>query len=350
LYATKQPNKTTTASMTTFTPRLHIVLLPFVTVVILVLISAAPSTSRAEGRQTSFTTWLAALRKEASHRGIPQKTLDTALKDLKPIPKVIELDRNQPEAKLTFDQYLSRVLSEKRVTNGRNKLSETRKLLGNVASRYGVEPRFLVALWGLETDFGRTTGSMPVIESLVSLIYDGRRSTFFRKELIHALRILDDGHISLAQMKGSWAGAMGQLQFMPSTYRHFAVDFDGDGRIDIWKSQQDIFASAANYLARSGWKTGQTWGQEVHLPKRLYHNSANLKQKKPVSDWHALGIKTLDGNHFPSLNLLASIVQPDGRAGRTFLVYDNYHVIRKWNRSHNFALSVGILSDQLHSP
>ncbi|UCF02058.1 MAG: lytic murein transglycosylase [Deltaproteobacteria bacterium] len=336
--------------MTTFTQRLHIVFMLFVPVVILVLISASPSTSMAEGQQTSFTTCLAALRKEALHRGIPQKTLDTTLKDLKPIPKVIKLDRNQPEAKLTFDQYLSRVLTKKRVANGRNKLSDTSKLLGNIASRYGVEPRFLVALWGLETDFGRITGSMPVIESLVSLIYDGRRSTFFRKELIHALRILDDGHISLAQMKGSWAGAMGQLQFMPSTYRHFAVDFDGDGRIDIWKSQEDVFASAANYLSQSGWKTGQTWGQEVYLPEGLYRNSTNLKQQKSVNDWHALGIRTLDGTHFPSLNLLASIVQPDGRAGRTFLVYDNYHALRKWNRSHNFALSVGILSDQLHSP
>ena len=276
--------------------------------------------------------------------------MDTALTDLKPLPRVIKLDRNQPEAKLTFDQYLSRVLSEKRVANGRIKLSETRKLLRNIASRYGVEPRFLVALWGVETDFGRITGSMPVIESLVSLIDDSRRSTFFRKELIHALRILDDGHISLAQMKGSWSGAMGQLQFMPSTYRHFAVDFDGDGRIDIWKSQEDVFASAANYLSRSGWKRGQTWGQEVYLPRQLYYNSTNLKQQKSVRDWQALGIRTLNGNHFPALNLPASIVQPNGRAGRTFLVYNNYHVILKWNRSHNFALSVGILSDKLHSP
>lgn len=336
--------------MTTFAPRLHIVFLPFATVVILVLIAAAPSSSRAQDQQTNFTTWLASLRKEALHRGIPHKTLDSALKDLKPRPKVIELDRNQLEAKLTFDRYLSRVLSEKRVANGRYRLRESRKLLGNIASRYGVDPRFLVAIWGLETDFGRITGSMPVIESLVSLIYDGRRSTFFRKELIHALRILDEGHISLAQMKGSWAGAMGQLQFMPSTYRHFAVDFDGDGRIDIWKSQEDVFASAANYLSQSGWKRGQTWGQEVYVPKVLYDNATNLKQQKSVRDWHALGIRTLNGNHAPSLNLPASIVQPDGRTGRTFLVYDNYHVLRKWNRSHNFALSVGILSDQLYSP
>jgi membrane-bound lytic murein transglycosylase B len=260
---------------------------------------------------------------------------------------VIELDRNQPEAKLTFDQYLSRILSEERIARGRKKLTDSRRMLAKIADTYGVQPRFLVALWGIETDFGRVTGSFPVIDSLVSLVYDGRRSSFFRKELFHALRILDEGHISLARMKGSWAGAMGQLQFMPSTFRHFAVDFDGDGRIDIWESQEDVFASAANYLSQSGWMRGQTWGQEVLLPEGADLALTEFKQPKSPSDWWSLGVSTLDGSDFLSPGLLSSIVQPEGFKDRAFLVYNNYHVIHKWNRSNNFALSVGILSDRI---
>jgi membrane-bound lytic murein transglycosylase B len=199
----------------------------------------------------------------------------------------------------------------------------------------------------VETDFGRVTGSFPVIDSLVSLIYDGRRGSFFRQELLHALRILDEGHISLARMKGSWAGAMGQLQFMPSTFRHFAVDFDGDGRIDIWESQEDVFASAANYLSQSGWKRGQTWGQEVLLPEGADLTSPKFKAQKRLIDWQVLGLRAPDGTHFSWQNSLSTILQPDDLTDRAFLVYNNYHVIRKWNRSHNFALSVGILSDRI---
>jgi len=305
------------------------------------------SIATADVSQKSFGAWLSLLRKEASGSGIQQKTLDSALKDLQPVSRVIELDNNQPESKLTFDQYLSRILSEERIARGRKKLTDSRRLLAKIAEAYGVQPRFLVALWGVETDFGRDTGSFPVIDSLVSLIYDGRRSSFFRKELLHALRILDEGHISHASMKGSWAGAMGQLQFMPSTFRHFAVDFDGDGRIDIWESQEDVFASAANYLSQSGWRRGQTWGQEVLLPERANFEPAKFKQLKPLSDWQALGVKTKDGRDFLVPDSLSSIVLPEGPTDRAFLVYDNYHVIHKWNRSDSFALSVGLLSDRI---
>jgi membrane-bound lytic murein transglycosylase B len=301
----------------------------------------------ADGSPDNFGAWLSLLRKEALGRGIPQQTLDSALKDLEPVSRVIELDRNQPEAELTFDQYLSRILSEERIARGRKKLTDSRRLLAKIADAYGVQPRFLVALWGIETDFGRVTGSFPVIDSLVSLVYDGRRGSFFRKELFHALRILDEGHISLARMKGSWAGAMGQLQFMPSTFRHFAVDFDGDGRIDIWESQEDVFASAANYLSQSGWRRGQTWGQEVLLPEGADLALTEFKQPKSPSDWWSLGVSTLDGSDFLSPGLLSSLVQPEGFKDRAFLVYNNYHVIHKWNRSDNFALSVGILADRI---
>ncbi|MCG6919283.1 MAG: lytic murein transglycosylase [Deltaproteobacteria bacterium] len=317
------------------------------TLLTFILIFINPSISMADGSPTSFGAWLSLLRKEALARGIPPQTLDSALQDLEPVSRVIELDRNQPESKLTFDQYLSRILSEERIAIGRKKLSDSRRLLAKIADAYGVQPRFLVALWGVETDFGRVTGSFPVIDSLVSLVYDGRRSSFFRKELFHALRILDEGHISLARMKGSWAGAMGQLQFMPSTFRHFAVDFDGDGRIDIWESQEDVFASAANYLSQSGWRRGQTWGQEVLLPEGADLALTEFKQAKSPSDWWSLGVSTLDGSNFLSPGLLSSIVQPEGLKDRAFLVYDNYHVIHKWNRSDNFALSVGLLADRI---
>jgi len=298
-------------------------------------------------QRSSFEAWLGSFRKEAFDSGISQKTLDAAFTGLEPIPQVIELDRSQPEFKLTLKEYLHRVISENRISKGRKKLKENRTLLKRVASRYGLEPRFLVALWGIETDFGSSSGSFPVIGSLTALAYDSRRSSYFRKELIHALRILDEGHMSIAQMKGSWAGAMGQLQFMPSTFRFFAVDFDGDGRIDIWKDCGDVFASAANYLLRAGWKRDRTWGQEVRLPNGLNQALIGLEYRKRLSEWQALGLRCLDGEDLPTLDLLSSVIQPDGPAGRAFLVYSNYHCILKWNHSHNFAIAVGILSDRI---
>jgi len=303
------------------------------------------SISSVHGHDSGFKAFLAALRKEALERGISQKTLDAALTGLEPVSEVIERDRNQPESKLALNAYLSRIISEERVTTGRMKLGKNGNLLARISERYGVQPSVLVALWGIETDFGRGTGNFPVIDSLATLVYDDRRSSLFKKELIHALRILDEGHIPLVQMKGSWAGAMGQLQFMPSTFHRSAVDFDGDGRKDIWTSLGDSFASAANYLSQSGWKSGQSWGQEVCLPDSFGSKSIGLKHRKPISGWQALGIRSLDEQNFTASDLPSSIIQPDGPAGRAFLVHSNYRVILKWNRSHNFAIAVGILSD-----
>ena len=304
-------------------------------------------TSLPQGQGSSFKAWLDSFRKEAFDSGIPHKTLDTAFSGLEPIPQVIELDRNQPEFNLTLKEYLDRVVSEDRIAKGRKKLKEKRTLLKRVSSRYGLEPQFLVALWGIETDFGSSFGSFPVIGSLTTLAYNSRRSSYFRKELIQALRILNEGHMSIVQMKGSWAGAMGQLQFMPSAFRRFAVDFDGEGRIDIWKDYGDVFASAANYLLQAGWERGQTWGQEVRLPKALNQALTGSKHRKRLSEWQTLGVRCLNGQDLPALDLLSSIIQPDGPAGRAFLVYSNYHCILKWNHSHNFAIAVGILSDRI---
>ena len=299
----------------------------------------------AHAPESNFEVLIATLEREALGSGIEPKTLERALSSVELVPKVIELDRRQFGPAMTLDDYLSRVLSEDRVTNGRKKLFENRNLLENIAIRYGVQPSVLVALWGVETDFGRITGSFSVIDALVTLIYDGRRGSFFKKELIHALRILNDGHISVEEMKGSWAGAMGQLQFMPSTFTRFAVDFDLDGRADIWKSTEDAFASAANYLSQSGWSQDQRWGQEVRLPEELGRASIPFDERKRLSEWKALGVQPMVGQYLSSKNSVASLVQPDGATGRAFLVNGNYRVILKWNRSHKFSLSVGILSD-----
>ncbi len=304
--------------------------------------------SMVQGRQEdNFKTLLVSIRKEARDRGVSRKTLDAAFNGLEPIPEVIERDRNQPESKLTLDEYLDRIITQERVSRGRAKLDENRNLLAKVSERYGVQSEVIVALWGIETYFGRGTGDFPVIGSLATLVYEGRRSSMFRKQLMHALRILDDGHIPLEHMKGSWAGAMGQLQFMPSTFRMYALDFDGDGHIDVWRSLPDAFASAANYLSRAGWRPEHSWGHEVRLPRSLDLGSIGLKQSKRTSEWHELGVRTLGGLELQDKDLLSSVVLPDGPSGRAFLVHKNYEVILKWNRSHNFAIAVGILSDRI---
>lgn len=295
-----------------------------------------------------FGEWLADLRTEALAKGISQETLDEAFEGLKPIPRVIELDRNQPEFKLTFSEYLNRVIPPSRVVRGRKKFEDHQTLLGKISQRYGVQSRFLVSLWGIETDFGRSTGGFPVIGATATLAFDGRRSRFFRNELFHALHILESGHIAASKMKGSWAGAMGQIQFMPSSFQSFAVDYQGDGRIDIWGDPGDIFASAANYLSRSGWVAKQTWGREVRLPKPFNQRLVRGKTRMRLSDWQALSVRRPNGQDLPRKpDLMASVVAPDGIDGKTFIVYDNYRVILKWNASDFFGLAVGILSDRI---
>jgi membrane-bound lytic murein transglycosylase B len=303
--------------------------------------------SSAEMPQSS-ETWLADLRAEALVRGISQATLNEALSGLEPIPRVIELDRNQPEFKLTFAEYLNRVVPQNRVVTGRKKLREHQSLLTRISQRYGVQPRFLVALWGIETDFGRYMGDFPMIGAIATLAYDGRRSSFFRNELFHALRIVQKGHIAAPKMRGSWAGAMGQVQFMPSTFQSFAVDYDGDGRIDIWSNLGDVFASAANYLCRSGWVADQIWGREVSLPTQFNRKLVSLKTRKRLTEWQALAVRRLNGKDLPMKpNLLASVVQPDGPEGKAFIVYRNYRALLEWNQSVFFGLAVGILADRI---
>jgi membrane-bound lytic murein transglycosylase B len=298
--------------------------------------------------EQSFARWLKAVRHDALVAGISRSTLDTALTNLKPVPYVIKLDQNQPEKHLTLDEYVDKLVTQARIEYGSKKLTEQRALLQGLCERYGVQGRILVALWGIESDFGRHRGNFPVIAATATLSHGGRRPEFFRKELLHALQILDEGHISLRHMRGSWAGAMGQVQFMPSSFREFAVDHEGDGKIDIWNNAADALASAAHYLSHSGWIRGQTWGREVRLPSEFDQQLVGATIRKSVSAWRALGVRPVKGRRFVrGGSMPASLIRPDGRGGRTFLVYDNYRSLLRWNRSPAFAIAVGTLSDKL---
>ncbi len=294
-----------------------------------------------------FDIWLAELRAEALTRGISESTLDAALTGLQPIKRVIELDRNQPEFKKDYWSYIKMTVTDYRIQKGRRLLEKHNALLQDVKQQYGVQPRFLVAIWGMETNFGKHLGSFSVIQSLATLAYDPRRSSFFRSELFHALKILDEGHIDPSGMQGSWAGAMGQLQFMPSTFTGYAVDADGDGRKDIWHTLPDVFASAANYLAKYNWDGDRTWGREVKLPADFDQGLIGMKINKPLSEWQALGIRRITGNNLPQVKINASVVVPAGMDGPAFLVYQNYRAIYRWNRSHLYSLAVCRLSDKL---
>jgi membrane-bound lytic murein transglycosylase B len=314
----------------------------------LATLAAALAAGPARANDMPFDEWLKAFRQEAIGKGIPTPVVDQSLAGVAPIPRVLELDRRQPETTLTFDEYITRVVNPGRVESGRARLQEHRDVLARVSQAYGVQPRFIVSLWGIETDFGRLTGNFSILSALATLAYDGRRSAFFREELMNALRIVARGHVAPQELRGSWAGAMGQSQFMPSSYLAYAVDFDGDGKADIWGSRADVFASAANYLSKVGWRGDETWGREVRLPAGFEralvdHN----KVQKPLPDWQALGVRRADGGDLPTRDLSASVIQPGGADGPSFLIYNNYRVLLRWNRSLYFATAVGFLADRI---
>lgn len=298
--------------------------------------------------QAAFTRWLEDLKAEARAQGISEKTLQTVLGDVQPIRRVLELDRFQPEFTQTFWTYLNRAVDPRRLERGRQMLRAHADLLAAVGRQYGVQPRFLVAFWGLETNFGATFGGFPVIDALATLAFDERRAAFFRSELLDALAIVDAGHIDPERMVGSWAGAMGHLQFMPSTFRQHAVDRDGDGRADIWDSLPDVFASAANYLAAEGWKGDETWGREVSLPVGFDLDLAGLAVRKPLAEWADLGVRKAGGGPLPVVaGMEGSILLPAGIEGPAFIVYDNFRTTLAWNRSILYALAIGHLADRL---
>ncbi|HMM47834.1 MAG TPA: lytic murein transglycosylase [Thiobacillaceae bacterium] len=293
-----------------------------------------------------FEAWLADFRAEAAASGISKPTLDAALTGITPVERIVALDRGQPEFVQTFSDYVVRRLTPRRVEEGRFQLETHAALLDAVEQRYGVPKSVLVALWGLETNYGSVKGSLNIPASLATLAYDGRRGKFFRGQLLDALRIIDAGHVAAADMTGSWAGAMGHMQFMPSTFRAYAVDGDGDGRIDVWGSLPDAMYSAANYLKRAGWRADVPVAFQVRLPENFDWGEARIGHRLPASTWAARGVTCMSGDALPAAGV-AAIVLPQGRQGPALMVFDNFDVVMDWNRSQNYALAVSLLADQL---
>lgn len=271
---------------------------------------------------------------------------------MQPLADVLAHDQAQPESTITFAAYLARIVNDKRVAEGRRQVAAHRDLLARVAKRYGVPAGMIVALWGIESDFGRATGGFPVIAALASLAYGGRRAAFFRGELIAALKVLDGSGMTAAQMSGSWAGAMGQCQFMPSTYLRYAVSWTGEGRPDIWGDPADVFASTANYLSSLGWKSDELWGREVDATRPIPDDQLGLGLRKTVREWGRLGVRRADGHPLPASAIQASLIRPAASPGDQglnplYLAYDNFRVLTTWNRSTYFAISAGTLADRI---
>jgi membrane-bound lytic murein transglycosylase B len=307
--------------------------------------------------QPPFDEWLAAVRAEALTRGIGEATLTRAFTGLEPLPIVIERDRTQAELVQTLDRYLAQRLSKKITQTARTMTRDHAALLGQVRARYGVPPGILIAIWGLESNFGRFSGVRPTIATLATLAYDPRRSAMFREELFDALKILDSGDVEPAAMRGSWAGALGQPQFMPSSFLLYAQDFDGDGKRDIWTSTPDVFASIANFLAAHGWTRDQSWGREVRVTASVLQRlpgtaplqtdgclaRRQMTRPLPLAAWKKLGVKTVSGGPLPAGDLDASLVSG---VKRHFLVYPNYQAILGYNCVNAYGLSVGLLADR----
>ncbi len=311
----------------------------------LFVLLAVPIQAQAQTLEQSFDEWITALRAEAIALGISEATL-AALDQLEPVSRVLELDNSQPEFVQTFTHYLGLRVTEAQIERGQSLLRQHAALLEEVRSRYGVQPHYLAAFWAIESNFGRNTGGFSVLQALATLAYDPRRAEFFRRELLTALQIIDDGHIAADSMSGSWAGAMGQLQFLPSVFYSYGVDGDNDGRIDIWNSLPDIFHSAANFLSESGWRGDERWGREVILPVNFDFRLSGTGTRKRLQEWQELGIIQTSGAPIPVADMDASIVLPVGAAGQAFLAYDNYRTTLVYNPSTFYALTVGHLADR----
>lgn len=314
--------------------------------------------------QAEFQTYLTNLKQEAIAKGYETKLIDDAFATATYKEKVVSADKNQPEVKETLETYLPKRVPQWKIDRARKLYAENKDVLERVAKEFGVQARFIVALWGLESNFGTIQGGHNVISSLVTLAFDGRREALYKRQLWAALDILKSGHITLDKFKGSWAGAMGQTQFMPTSFNAYAIDYNNDGRKDIWTTKEDAFASIANYLKQEGWNDSLTWGRQVQLPENfdskyvLVRGTKTRKQwleywndsERSLADWQALGVRKADGSDLPNVDVRAALVMPDDINGRMYLAYDNYKVFMHWNRSYYFATSVGYLSDRIGYP
>jgi membrane-bound lytic murein transglycosylase B len=306
-----------------------------------------PKSAAAEHAQPtqSFAQWRDGFRAQALAAGIRADVFDAAFSGIEPDDSVVTADRSQPEFTRPVWQYLDSAVSPARVRNGQDRLQQNGEVLQRIETTYGVERETVVAIWGMESNFGQQMGSKNVIRSLATLAYEGRRPDFGRDQLIAALQILQHGDVPPSNMIGSWAGAMGQTQFIPTTYNRYAVDFDGDGRRDIWGSSPDALASTANYLQTSGWQRGQSWGFEVRLPQGFDYAQADMDIRKPMNEWLRQGIKVASGNLPSDPQASVSLLLPAGYRGPAFLVTDNFRAILKYNNSTSYALAVGLLAD-----
>jgi membrane-bound lytic murein transglycosylase B len=320
-----------------------------------------PAVVAAQEVRPSFSEWLAGVRSEAVARGVKAEIVDEALEGVEePLPVILERDRAQAETVFSLEQYVSRRLTAKLITNGREAFAQNRDLLREIASTYSVPPQIITAIWGIESNYGRFSGVRPTVAALATLAWDPRRATFFRGELFNALEILNRGDIEPSHLKGSWAGAMGQVQFMPSSYLQYAQDYDGDGRRDIWSTPSDIFASIANYLSGRGWWVDAPWGREVRVDAetatRIRKDVAmrdgscqatrNMTVALPPAEWQTLGVRLTSGKPLPKSDLPMSLVSG---SARHFLVTGNYDAILEYNCSHSYAITVALLGDAIAS-
>ena len=314
----------------------------------------------AETPRPQFPEFVDKLKAQALAKGVSAATIEAALGGLEPLEVVVERDRTQAETVLTVDQYLQRRLTRAFVRAAAEQHRAHRRSLAEISKKYGFPSRVIVAIWGMESNFGRFTGTRPTVQALATLAWDGRRGAFFTAELMDALLILDKGYIELERMKGSWAGAMGQAQFMPSSYLAHAQDYDGDGRRDIWSTLPDVFASIANYMKAYGWVEGEAWGREVRLPKGGFaplvqevglrptgcRASREMSVAQPLARWQALGVRTVSGGALPKVDRDASLLNA---GSKTYLVYRNYDALLGYNCAHAYALAVALLSDRIPS-
>jgi membrane-bound lytic murein transglycosylase B len=297
--------------------------------------------------QLDFESWLANFRIEARAAGISAATVDRSLTRLRILPDVLKADGSQPEFVRPVWSYLDGALNDARINKGREQLNVQRALLGGVSRDYGVPPETIVAIWAMESNFGGNIGSYNVVEALATLAWHGRRAAFAREQLLAALRIIDQGDAAPDRLIGSWAGAMGQTQFMPTTFAGHAVDRDGDGRRDLWTSLPDVFASTAGYLRDVGWRAGEPWGAEVVLPAGFDYEQAELTVRKPVAEWRRLGVAQAAGTRALPDQADASILLPAGYRGAAFLVLNNFRSILRYNNSSSYGLAVAYLSDRI---
>ncbi|MEN3973799.1 lytic murein transglycosylase [Emcibacter sp. SYSU 3D8] len=325
---------------------------------LLLPVTLIPAAAAQDG-QPKWEDWLKEVRKEAEEKGIRAEILDQTLTGLTPLERVIRADQNQAEFVETLDTYLAKRVSQARIDGGRKALAENADLLRQVAEKHGVQPEYIVAIWGMETNYGKYFPSENAIQALATLAYDPRRGAYFRKELFAALEILNDDFISVPEMKASWAGAMGQPQFMPTSYLQYADDFDGDGHKDIWNNKGDIFGSVANYLRSYKWQGEQPWGFEVSLPEGFaakLHAVGDYDQggcramnqhsrALPLSEWQSMGVRDLEGRDLPPGDMEATLIKPDGEASRAFLAFGNYRAILRYNCANFYAIAVGRLAD-----